>query len=292
MKLIYLIKNLVKKSKFYDEKKDKKILKSINEHNIRELIKILIKLLNDNRYRESILKIFIKTKQIKGGNNNNNNNRFNDIIETIAVPIEPVDATVATPIAVPIEPVDATVVAPNSVPLDIYMSVTADLQADIFRLEQELYRVLQRNGSQSQSNYLDRERLRRLEREQILRRFAENESVMLRRRQLNDRRRRLFYYMFICLGLIFIIYKYVILPTTNNVNTTLTQENVINALEYNNENGIITQIYEELIEHSNFISRLRSGVNNSPRNNLGGKSKKKHKKIKRRRKTKKRYNKK
>ena len=79
---------------------------------------------------------------------------------------------------------------------------------------------------------------------------------------------------------------------TNNVNTNLKQENVINTLEYNNQNDIITQLYEELLDNYNFISRLRSGVNNNPRNNLGGKSKKKHKKVKRRRKTKKRYNKK
>ena len=65
MKSINLIKDSIKKSRYYDEKKDKKILKLINKSNIKKLINILIKLLNDNRYRESILKIFRKIKQTK-----------------------------------------------------------------------------------------------------------------------------------------------------------------------------------------------------------------------------------
>ena len=47
---------------------------------------------------------------------------------------------------------------------------------------------------------------------------------------------------------------------TNNVNPNVTQENVIDALEYNNQNDIINQLYEDLLDNYAFLSRLNGVI--------------------------------
>ena len=279
MKQTNLIHELIKKSSFYKEKNDKKLLKLINKRNIKTLINILIKLLNDNKYRESILKIFRKIKKTKGGNNNSNNNNNNNNNNNPNNPNNPNIFTIAYPVQV----IEASAVPANSVSREVYIAVTGDLESEIIRLEQELARVNRLQNSQFEAY------IRNMGQSQAARIQAERERNIIQRELTQH---IIVKFLLLLIGLLLIINKYVILPMTNNVNENLTEENVINALEYNNQNDMITRIYEELLDNYDFISRLRSGVNNSTRNNLGGKSKKKHKKIKRRRKTKKRYNKK
>ena len=68
---------------------------------------------------------------------------------------------------------------------------------------------------------------------------------------------------------------------------------ITNILNDDNKSKLLKEIFKKIMEENRYIN-ITSIINgiNIPRNNLGGKSKKKHKKVKRRRKTKKRYNKK
>ena len=69
---------------------------------------------------------------------------------------------------------------------------------------------------------------------------------------------------------------------------------ITNILNDDNKSKLLKEIFKKIMEENRYINitSIINGMNNIPRNNLGGKSKKKHKKVKRRRKTKKRYNKK